>query len=101
MIRVMLGQGVVPVLMLTAHGHVRPISVSGCCGWGGPMAHCLARGFHVSLGRGGSKLRGSGTLMTSQGLGRGKKMPPEMPISLVTLPQGLGGIEFVVRASSD
>jgi hypothetical protein len=52
---------------------------------GGPLAHCLARGFHVSLGRGRSKPRGSGTLMTSQGLGRGKKMPPEMPISLKTL----------------
>jgi hypothetical protein len=47
---------------------------------GAPMAPCLARGFHVSLGKGGSELRGSGTLMMSWGLGRGRKMPPEAPI---------------------
>jgi hypothetical protein len=29
--------------------------------FGGPVARRLARGFHMSLGRGGSKLRGSGT----------------------------------------
>jgi hypothetical protein len=40
------------------------------------VAHRLARGFHMSLGRGGSKLRGLGDLMMSWGLGRGGKMPP-------------------------
>jgi hypothetical protein len=68
---------------------------------GGPMAHRLARGFYVFLGRGGSKLRGSGALMTSRGLGRGEKIPPEAPISPETFPQGSGGMEFVVHASSD
>jgi hypothetical protein len=33
---VMLGQGMVPVLLLTVHGHVRPIGGSGCRGWGPP-----------------------------------------------------------------
>jgi hypothetical protein len=31
---VMLGQGMVPVLLLTMHGHVRPIGGSECRGWG-------------------------------------------------------------------
>jgi hypothetical protein len=64
----MLGQGVVPALLLIVHGHVRPISGSGCRGWGAPVAPHLARGFHVSLGRDGSELKGSGALMTSLGL---------------------------------
>jgi hypothetical protein len=55
----MLEQGVVLVLLLTVHGHVRLIGGSGCRGLGAPMACHLAKGFHVSLGRGGSKLRGS------------------------------------------
>jgi hypothetical protein len=97
----MSGQGVVPVLLLTVHGHVYPIGGSGCYGLGALMAHRLARGFHVSLGRGKSKLRGSNALMTSWGLGRGGKMPPEAPISPETSPQGSGGIEFVVHAASD
>jgi hypothetical protein len=49
---------------------------------GAPVAHRLARGFHVSLGRGG-------------------KMLPEAPISPETFPQGSGGMEFVVRVASD
>jgi hypothetical protein len=65
------------------------------------MAHCLAKGLHVSLRRDGSKPKGSGALMTSQGLERGKEMPPEAPISPETFPQGSGGMEFVVHASSD
>jgi hypothetical protein len=89
------------MLLLTVHGHVRPIGGSGCRGLRAPVAHRLARGFHVSLGRGGSKLRGSDALMTSRGLGRGGKMPPEAPISPETSPQGSGGIEFVDRTTSD
>jgi hypothetical protein len=65
------------------------------------VAHRLARGFHMSLGRGGSKLRGLGDLMMSWGLGRGGKMPPEAPISLETFPQGSCGMEFIIRATSD
>jgi hypothetical protein len=53
---------------------------------GAPTAPCLARGFHVSLGQGGSELRGSGALMMSRGLGRGGKMPAEAPISPETFP---------------
>jgi hypothetical protein len=65
------------------------------------MDRRLARGFHMSLGRGGSKLRGLGTLLMSRGFGRGEKMSPEAPISPETFPQGSGGMEFVVRAISD
>jgi hypothetical protein len=36
---------------------------------GVPVAHRLARGLHVSLGRGESKPRGLGALMTPRGLG--------------------------------
>jgi hypothetical protein len=68
---------------------------------GVPVAHRLARGFHVTLGRGGSKLRGLGALMTSRWLGRGRKKSAEAPISPETSPQGSGGMEFVVRATSD
>jgi hypothetical protein len=42
---------------------------------GALVAPRLARGFHVSLGQGGSELKGSGALMTSRGLWRGVKMP--------------------------
>jgi hypothetical protein len=38
---------------------------------GVPVAPCLSRGLHVSLGRCGSTLRGSGASMTSWGLERG------------------------------
>jgi hypothetical protein len=98
---VMLSQGMVPVLLLTVHGHVRPIGGSGCRGWGGPVAHHLARGLHVSLGRDRSKLRGSVLLMTPRGLGRGGEMSPDTLISSETSPQGSGGMEFFVRAASD
>jgi hypothetical protein len=56
---VILGQDVVPVLLLTVHGHVRPIGGCGCRVWG-PVSPRLAKGLHVSLGRGGSRLRGLG-----------------------------------------
>jgi hypothetical protein len=98
---VTLSQGVAPVLLLTVHDHVCPIGGSGRRGWGVPVAHRLARGLHVSLERGGTKPRESGTLMTLRGLGRDGEMSPEAPISPETFPQGSGGMEFVVRASSD
>jgi hypothetical protein len=56
---VMSSQGVVSVLLLTVHGHVRPINGSERRDLGVPVAHRLARGLHVSLGRGGSKPWGS------------------------------------------
>jgi hypothetical protein len=77
MTRVMLGQGVVPMLLLTVHGHVHPIVGAGAA-VGGPVASCLARGLHVSLGRGGSTSRGLGALMMSWGLGRGGNCHPRL-----------------------
>jgi hypothetical protein len=41
---IMLGQGVVPVLLLTVHGHVRPIDGSGCHNWGPPLLPVLPEG---------------------------------------------------------
>jgi hypothetical protein len=96
----MLGQGVVPVLLLTMDGHVRPIGRSGCRSWGVSVVYRLARGLHVSLGR-GSKLRGSGALMTSRGLGRDGKILPEALISPETSPQSSSGMKFVIRVASD
>jgi hypothetical protein len=49
------------MLLFAMRGHVHPIGRSGRRGWGVLVAHCLARGLHVSLGRGGSKPWGSGT----------------------------------------
>jgi hypothetical protein len=46
---------------------------------GEPVAPCLARGFHVSLGRGRSELKGSDALMTSWGSGEAKKCRPGRP----------------------
>jgi hypothetical protein len=43
---------------------------------GPPRAPCLARGLHVSLGRGGSTPKGSGALMTSWGSGEVEKWCP-------------------------
>jgi hypothetical protein len=68
---------------------------------GAPMAPCLARELHVSLDQGESRLRGSGTLMTPWGLGRGRKMPPKAPISPKTFPQGSSRKEVDFYASSD
>jgi hypothetical protein len=44
------GQGVVPMLLLTMHGHVRPISRSGCRGWGGLWLTVLPEGSTCPLG---------------------------------------------------
>jgi hypothetical protein len=56
----MLGQSMVPVLLLTVHGHIRPIGGAGATVRGVPMACHLARGFHASLGQDGSKPMGLG-----------------------------------------
>jgi hypothetical protein len=66
---VMLGQSAVPTLLFTVRGHVHPIDENECRG-GGPVAPCLARGLHASLGRGRSTLRGFGApVLTLQGSG--------------------------------
>jgi hypothetical protein len=66
---VMLGQSAVPMLLFTVHGRVRPIVGTGVV-MRVPVAPRLARGLHVSLGRGISAPRGSGTpMLTLQGSG--------------------------------
>jgi hypothetical protein len=49
--RVMLGLGVVPVLLLTMHGHVSPIGRSGCHGWGPRGSPSCERAPHVPRAR--------------------------------------------------
>jgi hypothetical protein len=48
---VMLGQGVVPVLLLAVHGQVRPIGGSGCHGWGAPWLPVLPEGSMFPSGK--------------------------------------------------
>jgi hypothetical protein len=72
---VMLGQSVVPTLLFTMRGHVRPIGGNECRGWD-PVAFCLARGLHASLERGRSMPRGSGTaVLTLQWSGEAEIIP--------------------------
>jgi hypothetical protein len=40
----MLDQGVIPMLLLTVHGHVRPIDGSGCHGFEAPWLTVLPEG---------------------------------------------------------
>jgi hypothetical protein len=68
---------------------------------GGPVAHCFARGLHVSLRRGSSKPRGSGAFDDVVGLGRGVEMSSEVLISPETSSQGSGGMEFVICTVSN
>jgi hypothetical protein len=58
----MLDQSVVPMLLFTIYGHVYPIGGNGRRGES-PVAPRLARGLHVTLGRGKSMPRGLGALM--------------------------------------
>jgi hypothetical protein len=41
---VMLVQGMVPVLLLTVYGNIRPIGGSGCCGLGVPWLAVFLEG---------------------------------------------------------
>jgi hypothetical protein len=45
----------------------------------GPMAHCLTRGFHVSLGQGRSKLRGFDVFYNVTGAQARRKSRPSCP----------------------
>jgi hypothetical protein len=47
---VMLSQGVVPVLLLTVHGHVGPIGGSGARGWGSLWLTVLLEGYKCPSG---------------------------------------------------
>jgi hypothetical protein len=87
MTRVMSGQGVVPVLLLTVHGHVHPIDSSKCHSQGPPWLPVLPAGSTCPLGK---------AKTCHRGLRRGGEMLPETPIILEASPQGSGEIEFVV-----
>jgi hypothetical protein len=97
MTRVISCQGMFPVLLLTVHGHIRPIGGSRAPWLGVPVAYRLPRGLRVSLGQGGSKLGGRALLMMPQGLGRDGEISPETPIMPEAFLQGSGEIEFTIR----
>jgi hypothetical protein len=47
---IILGQDVVPVLLLAVHGHIHPIGESRCRGWGVPWLTVLPEGYMCPLG---------------------------------------------------
>jgi hypothetical protein len=100
MTRVILGQGVVSVLLLTVHDHVRPIGGVGAT-VGGPWLPALLEGSSCPSGEAEVRQGGQAFLMTSWGLEQGGKMSPKAPISFETFPQGSSGMEVVFHASSD
>jgi hypothetical protein len=111
--RVMLGQDVVPVLLFTVHDHVRPISGSGCRGWGPRGSPSFQRtprvprarrkyvegverscAYVAGAGRGRNRSRqgvGVGRFDDVMGARTRRKLPPDTSISLETFPQSLGG----------
>jgi hypothetical protein len=96
---VMSSQDVVPMPLLTVHGHVHHVdgasTVSGARG-----SPSFLRVPHASRARRKRATGGRALLMTPQGLGLGREMSPETPIVPEASPQGSGVIEFVVCALS-
>jgi hypothetical protein len=78
--RVMFGQCVVPVLLLTVHGHVYPIDGSECHSQGPRGSPSCLRVPRAPRARWKSVMGGQVLLMTPRGLGRGREVSPEMPI---------------------
>jgi hypothetical protein len=68
---------------------------------GPPWLPILSKGSTCPSGEAQIHRGGQVLLMTPWGLERGRTILPEAPISPETFPQGSGGMEFVVRASSD
>jgi hypothetical protein len=98
--RVMLGQGVVLVLLLTVHGHICPIGLSGCCDWRPRGSPSCQRAPHVPQAR-QKYAKGFGLFDDVMGVQVRRKLPPEAPISPETFLLGSGGMEVDVHASSD
>jgi hypothetical protein len=73
---VMSSQGVVPVLLVTMHGHVHPIDGSECRSWGPPWLPVLPKVFTCLSGEVEVRRGRSGALITSWGLGRGENYRP-------------------------
>jgi hypothetical protein len=96
----MLGQGVVPVLLLTVHDHVCPIGGSGCRGWGPRGSLSCQRAPRVPRAR-QKYAEEVGRFDDIMGAWARRKMSPEAPISPKTFPQGSDGMEVDFRASSD
>jgi hypothetical protein len=93
-------QGVVPMLLLTVHGHVHHVDGSEYHSWGpcgSPPCLRVPRGPRV---RRKHAAGGRTLLMTPWGFGRGGEMSPEMPIMPEASPQSSDKTEFAIRALS-
>jgi hypothetical protein len=60
---VMSSQGMVPVLLLTVHGHVHPIDGSECRSWGPPWLPVLPEGSTCPSGEAETRYRGGRALL--------------------------------------
>jgi hypothetical protein len=90
----------VPVLLLTVHGHVHSIDGSECRSWGSPWLPVLPKGSTCPSGRGGSVSWGVGRFDDVIGAWARRKLSPEASIMPEASLQGSGEIEFVVRVLS-
>jgi hypothetical protein len=101
MIGVMSSQGMVPVLLLTVHGHIHHIDGASTV-VGGPRGSpsCL-RVPRAPRARQKCAVGGQAPLMMPRGLGRDSEMSLETPIVPKASPQGSGEIEFVIHALTD
>jgi hypothetical protein len=100
MTEVMSGQSVVPVPLLTVHGHVHHVDgVSTMLGGPRGSPSCL-RAPRAPRARWKCAAGGQVPLMTPWGLGRDGEISPETPIVPEASPQGSSEIEFVVHALS-
>jgi hypothetical protein len=100
MIGVISSQGVVPVLLLTMHGHVHHVDGSEYRSWGPRGSLSCLRVPRAPRVRSKHATGGRELLMMPWGLRRGREMSLEMPIMPEASPQGSGEIVFAVRALS-
>jgi hypothetical protein len=91
---------VIPVLLLTVYGHIRPIGGSGCHGWGPRGSSSCQRAPRVPRAR-RKYVEGVGRSNDVMGARARRKLLSEMPILPETFPQGSGGMKVDFRASSD
>jgi hypothetical protein len=87
------------VLLFTVYGHVRPISGSGCRGWGPPWLPILPEGSTCPSGEAEVR-QGVERFDDIMGAQARRKLVLGAPISLETIPQGSDGMKVDFRAAS-
>jgi hypothetical protein len=91
---------VVPMPLLTVHGHVHHVDGIEYRSWGLHGSPSCLRVPCAPRARRERTAGGRAPLTTPRGLGRSGEMSPETPIVPEAPPQGSGEIQFVVRALS-